>query len=213
MSCEGGDMPDLVPRAEPPPKPSPDRWWRWRRGPLRRPGDLLLAWAGLLLGLLAAVAAPLTGYLVGAAVYEGTTDSARARLEGGGHTTAVVLRQVPRHPEPGSEEERETRYPAAVRYTASDGSVRTATTEVEPGLAAGERVRVWTDAAGEVVKPPPGEKEIRSRAVGAGISAGLGVPLLAWLGYAAGAWAVRRRRIEAWGCEWERVAVRWTSRS
>lgn len=95
-------MPDLVPRAEPPPRLSPDRWWRWRRGPLRRPGDLLLAWAGLLLGLLAAAAAPLTGYLVGAAVYEGTTDSARARLEGGEHTTAVVLRHVPRHPEPGS---------------------------------------------------------------------------------------------------------------
>ncbi|MGC8918012.1 hypothetical protein AB7952_02120 [Streptomyces sp. PG2] len=186
-------MPDLVPRAEPPPRLSPDRWWRWRRGPLRRPGDLLLAWAGLLLGLLAAAAAPLTGYLVGAAVYEGTTDSARARLEGGEHTTAVVLRHVPRHPEPGSEEERETRYPAAVRYTAADGSVRTATTEVEPGLAAGERVRVWTDAAGEVVKPPPGEKEIRSRAVGAGISAGVGVPLLAWLVYAAGAGIVRRR--------------------
>ncbi|MDQ0809975.1 hypothetical protein QFZ63_001689 [Streptomyces sp. B3I7] len=35
--------------------------------------------------------------------------------------------------------------------TRADGTVRTATTGVEPGLAAGARVPVWTDAAGDVV--------------------------------------------------------------
>jgi hypothetical protein len=212
MSYEGGDMPDLVPRAEPPPAVSADRWWRWRPGPLRRPGDLLLAWAGLLLGAVVAAATPLTGYAVGTAVYDRATHSARAQVDAGRHTTAVLVQDVPRHPEPGSEEEQESRYPAKVRYTTADGTVRTATAEVAPGLTAGDRVRVWTDAAGALAEPPLTAEQIRSRAIGSGILAGAGVLVLGRLAYMAAAWAVRRRRIAAWGCEWERVASRWTAR-
>ncbi|MDQ0790448.1 hypothetical protein QFZ64_005945 [Streptomyces sp. B3I8] len=79
---------------------------------------------------------------------------------------------------------------------------------------AGARVPVWTDAAGDVVEPPLTEREIRRRTAGAGICAAVAVVVLGRLVYTAGARAVRRRRrrIEVWGRERERVGGRWTSR-
>ncbi len=86
------------------------------------------------------ITAPLAAWAVGTTVHGTLTAAAYEQARTGRHTTAVLLKDAPRHPEPGSAEARETQYPAKVRYTAPEGTPRTATTGVDPGLPAGHRV-------------------------------------------------------------------------
>ncbi|GAA3863716.1 Rv1733c family protein [Streptomyces sedi] len=201
-------MSEPIPRAQPPPA---DRWWRWRRNPLRRRADLVQAWVGLLLASTVAVAAPLVAWTVGFSVHEALTAAARREAGEGRHLEAALVADAPRHPEPGSAEARETRYPAEVRYTAPDGTVRTGTAEVPPGLAAGARTRIWVNGEGHVAEPPMTEDAIRYRAVGWGAAGGGAVAVTGRGAYAATACLLDRRRAAAWDEAWRRASARWTA--
>lgn len=203
-------MPDPIPRAQPPPIRTV-RWWRWRRNALRRPSDLLQAWIGLILALTVAITAPLGAWAVGTAVRDTLTATASEQTRTGRHTTAVLLTDAPGHPEPGSAEARETQYPVKVRYTAPDGTARTATTDVDPGLPAGHRVRVWTNAEGTLSKPPMPPDEIRSRAVGAGALTVITVLITGTFAYRLTARVLDQRRMRAWEAEWQQTARRWST--
>ncbi|MDT0441384.1 Rv1733c family protein [Streptomyces johnsoniae] len=203
-------MSDPIPRAQPPPQRAehPDRWWRWRNNPLRRRNDLFQAWVGLLLAVAVGVATPLTGWAVGASVHGSLSATAEQQARTGRHLTAVLVHDAPRHPEPGSAEARETRYPAEVAYTAPDGTGRTATADVVPGLAAGAGVRVWVDGDGDIADPPAGPEDIRYRAIGWGSAAGCTVLATGKLAYAVTAHLLDRRRSAAWSDAWHRAADR-----
>ncbi|MER5717492.1 hypothetical protein [Streptomyces sp. NPDC002132] len=203
-------MPDPIPRAQPPPIRSV-LWWRWRRNPLRRPSDLLQAWIGLILVITVVISAPLAAWSVGITVHDMLTANACEQARTGRHTTAVLLNDAPGHPEPGSAEAREIQYPVKVRYTAPDGTARTYTTDVDPGLPAGHRVRVWTNAEGTLTKPPVPPDEIRSRAVGAGALTAITVLITGALSYRLTARVLDRRRIRVWETEWQQTARRWTT--
>ncbi|PNG19939.1 Rv1733c family protein [Streptomyces cahuitamycinicus] len=203
-------MPDPIPRAQPPPIRTV-RWWRWRRNPLRRPNDLLQAWIGLILAITVVITAPLTAWAVGTTVHDRLTAAANEQARAGGDTTAVLLNDAPGHPEPGSAEARETRYPVKVRYTAPDGTARTATTDVDPGLPAGHRVEVWTNAEGTLTKPPMPPDEISNRAVGAGALTGITMLITGTLAYRLTARVLDQRRMRAWETEWQQTARRWTT--
>ncbi|GAB2895247.1 hypothetical protein GCM10027074_73690 [Streptomyces deserti] len=203
-------MPDPIPRAQPPPT-RPVLWWRWRRNPLRRPSDLFEAWIGLILAITVVITAPLAAWAVGTTVHDALTATASEQARTGRHTTAVLLSDAPGHPEPGSAEARETQYPVKVRYTAPDGTARTATTDVEPGLPAGHRVRVWTNAEGTLTEPPTPPDEIRNRSVGVGALTAITVLTAAALAYRLTARALDHRRMRAWETEWRQTARRWTT--
>ncbi|MEU1852432.1 hypothetical protein ABZ499_24955 [Streptomyces sp. NPDC019990] len=203
-------MPDPIPRAQPPPIRAV-RWWRWRRNPLRRRSDLLRAWIGLVLAVAVAITAPLAAWAVGTTVHDTLTAAAREQARAGRHTTAALLDDAPGHPEPGSAESRETRYPVKVGYTAPDGTARTATTDVDPGLPAGHRVRVWTNAEGTLAKPPMPPGDIRNRTVGAGALAAITVLFTGTSAYRLTARVLDQRRMRAWEAEWQRTARRWTT--
>ncbi|MFE0452431.1 hypothetical protein ACFW2D_14245 [Streptomyces sp. NPDC058914] len=203
-------MPDPIPRAQPPPIRTV-RWWRWRRNQLRRPSDLLQAWTGLILAMTVAITAPLAAWAAGTTVHDTLTAAASEQARTGRHTTAVLLNDAQGHPEPGSAEARETQYPVMVRYTAPDGTVRAATTDVDPGLPAGHRVRVWTDAEGTLTKPPMSPDEIRDRAVGAGALTAITVLITGTFAYRLTARALDQRRLRAWEAEWQQTARRWTT--
>jgi hypothetical protein len=203
-------VPDPIPRAQPPPIRIV-RWWRWRRNPLRRPSDLLQAWIGLILAITVAITGPLAAWAVSTAVHGALTATAKEQARTGRHTTAALLNDAPGHPEPGSAEARETQYPVKVRYTAPDGTARTATTDVNPALPAGHRVRVWTNAEGTLTKPPMPPDEIRNRAVGAGALTALAVLITGTLAYRLTARVLDQRRMRAWEAEWQQNARRWTT--
>lgn len=184
--------------------------WRLRRNPLRRRTDLLRAWFGLVLLPAVLAAAPAAGYLAADAAHRHYTVAAERHTQTRRHTTAVLVHDVPRHPEPGSAEEQNTRYPAEVRFTDAGGRTRTATADVPPGLRAGSTVHVWTDAHG-VHGPPPTPGQIHSRTMGWAILAALSVVAAGAAAYGAVAFALHRRNLAAWARAWSGTAPRWTA--
>ncbi|WP_435860929.1 Rv1733c family protein [Streptomyces spiralis] len=185
--------------------------WRLRRNPLRRRTDLFQAWLGLVLLPTVLAAAPVAAYLAADAAHRHYTHTADRHTQIRRHTTAVLVQDAPRHPEPGSAEEKNTRYPAEVRFTDAGGRTRNATTDVPPGLRAGSTVHVWADAHGGIHGPPLTPDQIRSRTMGWAILAALSVIALGSAGYGAVTLVVHRRNLAAWATAWSGTAPRWTT--
>ncbi|MFG2800955.1 hypothetical protein [Streptomyces pseudovenezuelae] len=90
------------------------------------------------------------------------------------------------------------------------GTVRTDRTLVDTGLKAGSRLLLWQDCNAALATAPPSTREA---ALEAGVLAGLA---LVGTVHAAGAlarWRLDRRRVEAWGREWDLVGPRWGHRT
>ncbi|MFE7209820.1 hypothetical protein ACFY0A_09645 [Streptomyces sp. NPDC001698] len=209
-----------IPRAQPPPEglfpddPLPDELptrvlWRLRRNPMRRPSDLLQAWIGL--GILLAVLAgtPVAMFFVGKTALRHYEQAAEHQERTRRQTTAVLLHAAPRHPEPGSEEAKKTRYPVPVRFTDPGGLARTDRTDVEPGLPAGSSVDIWADTDGRITEPPLTTAQVRSHSTGWAILAALAVPVAGAAAYGAAGLLLRRRNLAAWDSAWARTAPRW----
>ncbi|GGX56306.1 Rv1733c family protein [Streptomyces fructofermentans] len=196
--------------AQPPPDDLPRLLlWRWRRNPLRRRSDLVQAWIalGLFLAVLAAV--PAAMFLAGDAAYRHHLRTARHEAATRHSTTAVLVHDAPRHPEPGSEEARQTRYPVDVRYSDAQDRTRTGRADVLPGLPAGSTVSVWTGADGRLTDPPMNGDQIRSRTMGTALAAALAVPLVAAAVYRYAGRCLERRNLARWHADWARTAPRW----
>ncbi|MET8247650.1 hypothetical protein ABZV31_26500 [Streptomyces sp. NPDC005202] len=98
---------------------------------------------------------------------------------------------------------------AKVRWTPPDGSFRTGTTMVHTGRTAGTRITVWTDARGGLTTEPRSRTEAP---VEAGFFGGAAALALAGAAFGTGAVArywLTRRRIDAWGREWDLVGPQW----
>ncbi|GAA5204722.1 Rv1733c family protein [Streptomyces thinghirensis] len=205
-----------IPRAQPPPDvPAPGRHphlllWRWRRNPLRRRTDRLEGWVALGILLAVLVAAPAAMFAVGDTAYRHYRSTAEHEARTRDHRPAVLVHDAPRHPEPGSDEAKKTRYPVKVRFTGPDGTARTGRADVEPGLSADSTVLVWVDAAGEITEPPLTSEQIRSRTMGWAILAFLGVVLTGLAAHAATALVLRRRNLAGWDAAWAATAPRWS---
>ncbi|MET9773673.1 hypothetical protein ABZ023_05300 [Streptomyces sp. NPDC006367] len=204
-----------TPQAQRPPDRAPRRHphlllWRWRSNALRRRTDRAQAWVscGLLLTVL--LAAPTVLVMVGDSAYRHYRQTAAHQERTRDHVPAVLVHDAPRHPEPGSEEARRTRYPAEVRFTGPDGTPRTGKAEVEPGLSAGSTVLVWVDRTGAITGPPLGAEEIRSRSLGWAILAFLGVVLAGLAAHAVTALVLHRRNLAAWDRAWAATSPRWS---
>jgi hypothetical protein len=182
----------------------PKVWlWRWRRNPLRRRSDRLEAWVVLAAWTLTVLGGVVTGLLATRAVQDSLD---RQRVE----WHPVVARLTEDAPGTTASSASGTeRVWAEVRWTASDGSVRTGQTRVAPASAVDSPVMVWTDADGRMVTRPAtrSEARLRSSLIGAvvGVTAA-GVPFVGGR-FARG--RLERRRMEEWDEEWERVGPLW----
>ncbi|MFE0797452.1 Rv1733c family protein [Streptomyces mutabilis] len=205
-----------TPRAQPPPPdPPPGRdphllLWRWRRNPLRRRTDRVQAWIALGLVLAVLSAAPAAMYAVGDTVHRHYRSTAEHEARTRDHRPAVLVHDAPRHPEPGSDEAKKTRYPVEVRFTGPDGATRTGETDVEPGLPADSTVLVWVDATGEITGPPLTADQIRSRTMGWAILAFLGVVLTGLAVHGVTGLVLHRRNLAGWDAAWADTAPRWS---
>ncbi|MGW9497192.1 Rv1733c family protein [Streptomyces prasinus] len=209
-------MAGTIPPAQPPPGPRPvpsrgSRPWHRRPNPLRRPTDRFQARIGLGLLLAVLVVAPVAGVVAEKLSHGHYAAMARHQVLTRHEVDATLTEDVPRHPEPGSDEAKLARYPAGVRLTTPDGRTVTARAEVPPGLSAGSRVRVWVTADGEAAEPPLTREQIRSRSMGCALLAAVGTVLTGAAAHAVTCRAVRRRNLAAWERAWAETAPRWTT--
>lgn len=185
--------------------------WRLRRNPLRRRSDVIQGWIGVGLLLVALAGTPLAMFKAGDAAHRHYSRSAQNQAETRHRTTAVLVEDARRHPEPGSAEARESRYPTKVRFTDPHGNTRTATTDVEPALPKGSIIGVWADTEGAITDPPLAPDQIRNRAMGSALIAALAVHATAAGAYATVCRIFERRNLAAWDSAWAGTAPRWTT--
>ncbi|MFF7713191.1 hypothetical protein [Streptomyces sp. NPDC007988] len=204
-------MAGSIPRAQPPPAGRRLPLWRWRRNPLRRTTDLLQGWIGLCLVLAVVALAPAAMRAAGATAHRHYERIAHEQARVRHHIPAVLVHDVPRHPEPGSAEARETLYPAQVRFTDPEGNPRTAETDVAPGLPAHSTVHVWTDADGTLADPPLAPDRIRSHSMGWAALAGITVVASGATAYRLAGLTLQRRNLAAWDRAWAETGPRWTA--
>ncbi|MFD8225987.1 hypothetical protein ACFV16_17630 [Streptomyces massasporeus] len=206
-----------MPGRIPPPPPPPPRelprvmFWRLRRNPLRRRSDLVQAWIGLGLTVAVLAATPLALFLVGDAAHRHYTRTAQLQAATRHHTTAVLVEDARSHPEPGSAEARQTLYPTKVRFTDPHGRPHTAYADAQPALPRGTTIRVWADMDGKLTDPPLSPDQVRSRAMGSGLIAVLGVHVTAAAAYGTVHRVIRHHNLAAWETAWTTTAPRWTT--
>lgn len=206
-----------IPPAQPPPTPqhlpNPLTLWRRRHNPLRRRTDRLQCRIAFALLLLVPALGLVATFTVGDAAHRHYRVTAEHQARTRHLTTAVLVHDAPRHPEPGSAEAKKTRYPVPVRYTAPapGGQTRTGETDVLPGLPEGSTVDVWVAADGSLTGAPLTTDQVRGRTMGWAVSAFLAVALTGMALYGAAARVLSRRNLAAWGARWAEIAPRWST--
>ncbi|MEU6611159.1 hypothetical protein ABZ922_40070 [Streptomyces shenzhenensis] len=171
------------------------RLWRWRSNPLRRREDIVEAWIILAVWVVVVVGGTVAGAVTAHAAADMLAQQRARRYP----VQAVLLADAP----PMTAWAAGGQVRDSVRWTAPDGTSRTAWTLVDGGQKRGARVVVWQDGRGRLAPQPT------SRAMGA-VEAGLFGTAAAFLvaAPALGAGAVARarldrRRMARWDREWE----------
>jgi hypothetical protein len=181
--------------------------WRWRDNPLRRRDDireawvLLLTWAVVIVGSLAA------GLVTAHAANEVFAEERAQRHP----VQAVVLTGAPRST--SSSRSMSYRTVERVRWTGSDGVTRTGHALVRAGLPTGSAVTVWQDERGALTTKPIGPTE---SAIEAGLFGTAAAVALSGLVFGTGAlarWRLDRRRLEQWDSEWALFGPRWDQKT
>jgi hypothetical protein len=175
--------------------------------PLRRRTDKIAARLGALLLVVFVIGAPVlslaaVGWADRAAVAE------QAATRSWRQVPAVVLQAAP--PPAAGGVVGSSRVQA--QWIAPDGRERSGRIPVSVGVAVGDRVRLWVDAAGSPAGPLPdhGAAVAREAAAPAVATAALGIALLclAW----AGRRVLDRRRLADWEAAWATAGPQWTRR-
>ncbi|MEV5387667.1 hypothetical protein [Streptomyces sp. NPDC052721] len=187
--------------------------WRWRRNPLCRATDLAEAWVALVALLLIAVAAPVTGCLVGAAAQDSLQRSVRQQQHTRHPVTATVVREMGGalpESDPDTTSARETGSRVLADWTAPDGTPRHG-----PVLAdlksphRGDHFRLWTDPHGRITTRPLDSATATTHAVLAGFGAALLTAALVEGGRRLTVWRMVRRRYARWDQAWDRAGPDW----
>ena len=181
--------------------------WLAGRNTLRRPVDRIEGTV-----LVALTAAFLASMAVASVLGVHTYQSQRAASAGLRPVVAVLSQAGPLFYDglghPGQAEAR-WRDPGGSEQS---GVLTTATAPGIAGAAAGARIPVWLDRAGQPVAPPGGQVTmiVNALAIGAGVAGGAGIALL--ISYALCRLALDRRRLAAWESAWSLTGPRWTTR-
>ncbi|MEU8782356.1 hypothetical protein [Streptomyces sp. NPDC048637] len=181
----------------------------WRHSPLRRRSDVVEAWLVLVTAALIVLGAPAAGLAAAHAVDAGTDQERQGR-----HTISAVLTQNP-PPRAGVDVSGGvgSRVHATVRWTAGDGSARTGTTTVAPGLRAGDRMTVWLDRHGALVRDPVTPRQATGESIAVGTVAGASTGLLILGARGTGRALLNRHRYAQWEREWAAEDPRWGQRA
>lgn len=180
--------------------------WRWRRNPLCRGTDRVEGWLTLGAVLLITLATPTAALCGGRAAHQALLETVRDQHRQRQQVWATVAETAP---PADSDPEHGSGYRVAATWTAADGRTHSGTVTTDRAAEPGDRLRVWTDARGELTSRPMDAATAATHAVLAGIgTAGVAAGLVE----AVRRLAVRRlmsRRYARWEEEWARVGPDW----
>ncbi|WP_214321704.1 Rv1733c family protein [Nonomuraea sediminis] len=171
------------------------RYYRPDGNPLRRTSDRLEA-----LAMAMAIALFLISIWPSIVVGRMAADAHRRVPAGEHQVIATVLADV-RTP-PMYSEETAMRATAPATWTTPDGRQRTGQVVVPAFAVKGDRVRVWIDATGSPVTPPPSPSESWLYGVSSTLLVLMGTAALLGLLFAGVRWGLDRRRSARWEKAW-----------
>ncbi|MCK7624798.1 hypothetical protein MUU72_17085 [Streptomyces sp. RS10V-4] len=186
--------------------------WRWRHNPLRRPTDLLEAWLALATALLLALAPAAVGWCTGRAAHGALLEAVRLQHAQRRLVWATAGRPVSRNPvdpDPETASQRDARLRVTARWTAPDGSPRSAEVAAPRPVAPGERFRLWTDGGGRPVPRPMDESTAGAHAVLAGLGTAAAVAGAVEGGRRLAVRQLTARRFRRWDAAWARAGQDW----
>lgn len=186
--------------------------WRqqWRDHPLRRPVDVVEAWALVVVGAVLWVGAPVTGLAAGWSVHSHDSTVAMEQAATRERVPAVVLENAADVAPSSYDSGRGIKAQVKVQWTGSDGQRGQGKAFVPADTKRGERTNIWLDEQGRMTSPPLSRTDVwlgaatigaTSTALAAGMAAvtGVGVRRIA-----------DRRRAAQWEYEWRRTGPDWT---
>jgi len=180
------------------------RWWRWRRNPLRRRTDIVEAWIVLVVWTVIALGGTLVGLVTAHAAAESFAQLRRER-----HSVPAVLVEKKAQAVPTEEAASSQRVRAKVRWTASDGSTRTGWTLVSSGHRTGSKVVIWMDNQGRLAAEPPTVSAAAAEEALLGTGAALAFGGLTFAAGRLAQWRIDQGRYQQWGREWAQVGPQW----
>ncbi|MEU7426210.1 hypothetical protein [Streptomyces sp. NPDC040750] len=187
--------------------------WRWRHNPLRRATDLAEAWVALVALILIAVAAPVTGCLVGTAAQDALQRSVRQQRHSHRLVVATVVRDRGRAPleaDPDTTTAREVRSRVVADWTGPDGTRRRGAALADlKSPRPGDHFRLWTDPHGRITTRPLDSPTATTHAVLAGVGAALLTAAVVESARRLAVWHMVRRRYARWDQAWDRAGPDW----
>jgi len=191
---------------------SPAPWTRrlgFDRNPLRRRTDRIEAAIRLATVILLLVAVPIAVIAVGRQADHLAQRQAHAQQTAEHQVTAVLLEQAQATGVPDPYTSVELAYVLA-RWQPPSGPPRSGQVLAPAGTHAGSTVRIWIDASGAVIGPPPNRREIVGDVIITAVVTGLVASLLLLGSNALARRILDRRRLNAWDAEWRATGPRWS---
>lgn len=186
--------------------------WRqdWRDHPLRRPVDVVEAWALLAVGAAIWVGAPVAGLAAGWSMQSHDRAVAVEQAATRDRVDAVVLENAADAASSGYDEGRGIKVHVKVRWVDGDGQRGQGKALVRADTKRGEHTQIWLDEKGRVTTPPLNGTDIwlGSATIGASATA-LAAGTAAVVGIGVRRVADRRRAAQ-WEYEWRRMGPDWT---
>ncbi|WTX85958.1 hypothetical protein OG440_02760 [Streptomyces sp. NBC_00637] len=170
----------------------------------RRPSDRIECWFRRLLMVVLVVGMPVAALGAGLTSYEASMRTVRTQAAQRHQVTARLTSDVK-----GGDWAKRA---APVRWTDGDGTVRTGTALVKPGMAEGATVRIWVTRHGTVTIAPTSTLNATTSGWLMGAMAAFGVAVGSHAARAGMSLVLDRRRYARWAAEWELVEPRWSAR-
>ncbi|PXY22317.1 Rv1733c family protein [Prauserella muralis] len=185
----------------------------WRRvwpgaGPFVRREDRIDAAARLTALVCALLAVPLAA-LLGSSAHARQLELSAGQLAASRPATATVLADAPRRRiSPVASGSQWVDVP--VRWQVA-GAEKRGVLRVLEGTTAGSRRQIWLDRDGNLTAVPVTASDAARVGVGVGLAGWLAAVLTLACGYGLVRAGTDRRRLAAWGREWERVSGEWST--
>ncbi len=185
----------------------PKVWlWRWRRNPLRRRADTVVAWVVLGAWLRPVWAGVGAGLAVSRSVEH---QLARERVEWR-PVVARLTEHAPGTADPGTSSGE--RVWGEVAWTGADGSDHTGQVRVDPGSTQGTPVTIWTDTHGRLMTQPATRGQAQIRAAMIGGLVGISTAAVPFVGARVLRSRLERRRLDQWDTDWAHFGPLWGGR-
>ncbi|WP_405531185.1 hypothetical protein OG426_05100 [Streptomyces canus] len=172
---------------------------------LRRTSDRFECWFRRVLMVVLVLGLPAAAVSAGLTAYGSSMGTVRAQAAERHQVTARLTAGV-------QSDEGWAKRPAQVRWTDTNGVVRTGAALVKPGTPKGAAVRVWVTREGTVTSPPTSTLNATSSGWMVGAMAAFGVAAASYATWAGMRLIVDRRRYAQWDAEWDLVEPQWSAR-